>query len=260
MKYDIVKDKFAMIIELFPITRKLFYLFLDCILLRQMYVKKAMKKYIVKDTMLKFYDAGAGFCQYSDYILRQYPSSTVLAVDIKTDYVQSFKAYAENNLNGKFIVEQADLQEYVAKDKYDLAIAIDILEHIEDDRAVLGNFHDSLNEGGILIISSPSNYDEAAAFTEEHVRPGYAKSELEEKVTAAGFHIKESFYSYGKWGKIAWLLGMKTPMTLAGKGIIGMILAGIWMIVTYPLVRTLMFKDINTDNRIGNGIILIAEK
>ncbi len=260
MKYDIVKDKFARIIELFPTTRKVFYLFLDLILLRQKYVKKEISKLYPVGTSINFYDAGAGFCQYSDYVLKRYPNSNVLAVDIKTDYVESFKFYAENNHKGKFIVEQADLQNYISNDKYDLAIAIDILEHIEDDRAVLANFFQSMNKGSRLIISSPSNFDEAAAFTEEHVRPGYAKDELENKVTTAGFSILESYYSYGKWGKKAWIMGMKKPISMAGKGILGMICASIWMLITYPLVYLFMKLDMNSNNKIGNGLIVVAEK
>ena len=34
---------------------------------------------------------------------------------------------------------------------------------------------------GILIISTPSDRNEAAKFTEEHIRPGYNKKELEDK-------------------------------------------------------------------------------
>ncbi|MBN2829748.1 MAG: class I SAM-dependent methyltransferase [Candidatus Cloacimonetes bacterium] len=260
MKYDTVKDKFAKYIDLFPTLRVCFYTFLDLILLRQMYVKQKIGTYFTPGKPMAFYDAGAGFCQYSYHILKKYPHSRVLTVDLKEDYMDSFKSYAEDNLEGIITVKQADLQNFVPKEQYHLAIAIDILEHIEDDVSVMKNIHSSLKKDGIFIVSTPSNFDEAAKFTEEHVRPGYDKKELEDKLTDSGFKIIESAYSYGRYGKIAWKLGMKIPMQLAGKGVFGMIAAGMWMTMLYPVNYLLMKKDLITENSIGNGIIIVAEK
>jgi SAM-dependent methyltransferase len=260
MKYDTVKDKFAGAIDLFPALRVCFYTFLDLILLRQWYIKNLIKKYLKKDVPISFYDAGAGFCQYSYFILKKYPQSRVLTVDLKDDYMRSFKNYAETYLTGSVTIKQADLQEFVPDSKFDLAIAVDILEHIEDDVSVLKNIYSSLNNSGFLLISTPSNFDEAAAFTEEHVRPGYDKRELEEKLKLSGYEIVESIYSYGKFGKLAWRIGMKTPMQLAGKGIFGMFCSAFWMLITYPLNYLLMKMDVKTHNAAGNGIIIVARK
>ncbi|MDP8232844.1 MAG: class I SAM-dependent methyltransferase [Candidatus Zophobacter franzmannii] len=260
MKYDLVKDKLANAITLFPDARRLFYKVLDEILLRQWYIKTLMRKYCKKDEPLSFYDAGAGFCQYSYEVLKRFPNSEVLAVDIKADYLHAFKNFAEDNLTGSFTVKEADLQKYVPNKKYDMAIAIDILEHIEDDVSVIQNFHKCLKEGGILLISTPSTFDEAAAFTEEHVRPGYNKNELEDKLTRNGFELVESFYSYGKFGKLAWKLGMKIPIQLAGLGIFGMLASALWLAIFFPLNHYLMRLDTQTDNEVGNGIIIVAER
>jgi SAM-dependent methyltransferase len=73
---------------------------------------------------------------------------------------------------------------------FDCIGLFDVLEHIEDDAAVLAQVHGALRDGGGLIITVPQHrflwsiYDEHA----HHVRR-YAASELRAKVLQAGFRI-----------------------------------------------------------------------
>ena len=115
MKYDKVKDKFALAIDKFPVFRKLFYLLLDMLLLRQRYVKREIKKYFSAQKPLRFYDAGAGFGQYSYFILKKFKKAKVHAVDLKTDYMDSFAHYAEEVGWEDFTARQADLTKYTQK-------------------------------------------------------------------------------------------------------------------------------------------------
>ena len=69
MKYDSVKNIFAKIIDTFPIARKTFYVCLDMLLLRQRYVKQTIMKEFGNHQTLRFYDAGAGFGQYSYFMI-----------------------------------------------------------------------------------------------------------------------------------------------------------------------------------------------
>ncbi|MCK4979093.1 MAG: class I SAM-dependent methyltransferase, partial [Candidatus Delongbacteria bacterium] len=130
MQYDKVKDKFAVAIDKCPVLRKLFYLLLDMLLLRQWYVKRKIKKYFSTSKSLRFYDAGAGFGQYSYFILKKLKKAKVHAVDLKTDYMNSFAHYAKEVGWEDFTAQQADLTKYTPKERFDLIVAIDILEHI----------------------------------------------------------------------------------------------------------------------------------
>nr|MDK2850675.1 hypothetical protein [Candidatus Cloacimonadota bacterium] len=254
MKYEPVKDNIFSLIRLFPTLRRIFYFCLDFILLRQRYVKREIKKYF-KDGD-RFYDAGAGFCQYSDYVLRRYPRAQVFATDLKTDYLQSYASY----VGQRFSYQTADLVSFCPKISYNMAIAIDILEHIEDDRAVLRNLHNALKEGGYLIISTPSNLDKAARYAEEHVRPGYNKADLEKKLRDLGFKIVSSKYSYGPFGALAWKLQMKFPLAMLRATKYGAIFLPFWYLILSPLMELLMRLDILVDNKQGNGIIIVANK
>lgn len=260
MKYDIVKDKFAHMIARNIFLRKGFYFALNMLILRQKYVFKQIDSiYKDKCTSFDFYDAGGGFFQYSDYILNKFPRATVHSVDIKEDYVEDFGYYLEKiNSSKRFSYCKADLQSYVPKKRFDLIIAIDIMEHIENDKEVFKNFRKSVNDKGHLIISTPSNYDEAAKFTEEHVRPGYSKKELISKVKEAGFIIEDFKYTYGFFGKKYWILTMKKPLQIINKYRAMMLFLPLYYFIIYPVIGLLMALDQNINNKVGNGIMLVA--
>jgi SAM-dependent methyltransferase len=260
MQYDKIKDKFVGLIDKFPLVRKLFYTALDMLLLRQWYVKRVIKKYFMKDKPIRFYDAGAGFGQYSYFILKHFKKAKVHAVDLKTDYMNSFTRYAAKHCWMDFTAQQADLTTYIPKDKFDLILAIDILEHIEDDEQVLRNFRKVLAEGGKLIISSPSTFDESAKFTEEHVRPGYSKGEIISKLGKAGFKVVSFDYSYGKFGHLAWLLTMKYPMSILGKSKLFFLLLPFYYLLFYPISALFMLLDVKAKNKTGTGVIVVADR
>lgn len=79
--------------------------------------------------------------------------------------------------------------------KFDLIAMFDVLEHIEDDRAVLDAVNGRLSQDGVLLITVPafqflfSKHDRL----HHHFRR-YSKNELKEKVTAAGFKIERVNY------------------------------------------------------------------
>jgi SAM-dependent methyltransferase len=259
MQYDKVKDKLATIIDIFPFLRVIFYKILHLLFLREWYIERKVRKYFPPDYPIKFYDAGAGFGQYSYFILKNWENAEVLAVDLKPDYMESFALYSQDQGWHNFKCHQADLQRYTPKRQFDLILAIDILEHITDDLQVLKNFRVALKEGGKLIISSPSNLDKAAEFTEEHVRPGYSKEDITSKLNEAGFKIRSFEYSYGFWGHLYWLLALKTPMNILKKSIFLFPLLIPYYLISYPVCYLFMRLDMKWKNRRGTGIIIVAE-
>jgi hypothetical protein len=68
------------------------------------------------------------------------------------------------------------------------------MEHILEDVQVFRNFHRSLKQGGMLLISTPSDQggsdvhgEGEASFIEEHVRDGYNIKDIEDKLRSAVF-------------------------------------------------------------------------
>jgi SAM-dependent methyltransferase len=93
---------------------------------------------------------------------------------------------------------QADARRLCLREALDVVCALDVLEHIEDDAAVLSEIRAALRNGGVLIAAVPqhpwlwSASDELA----RHVRR-YRKGEIENKARAAGFDVRfaDSFVS-----------------------------------------------------------------
>jgi 2-polyprenyl-3-methyl-5-hydroxy-6-metoxy-1,4-benzoquinol methylase len=73
---------------------------------------------------------------------------------------------------------------------FDVIGEFDVLEHIEDEKAVLMAMHRALRPGGDIALTVPqhprlwSGTDEAA-----HHKRRYERGELEKKVEAAGFRV-----------------------------------------------------------------------
>ncbi len=260
MRYEPLKDIMASLLGSFPQTRSLLFAALDLMLLRQRYVKAAIQKYIPAEAAPRMYDAGAGYCQYSWFMLRKWQRSKVFALDLKVDYIRSFAAWLDPATHARFSFTQGDLQLYQPKNRYDLVTAIDILEHIPDDLAVLRNFFHCLKPGGKIIISTPSDTDEAARFTAEHVRPGYAMADLRAKLDSVGFQVIESKYSYGFWGSFAWKLSIRLPLKLIGVSKAFLMLLPLYYLPILPLSILMNKLDTQTLNHSGTGILMVAEK
>lgn len=85
---------------------------------------------------------------------------------------------------------QMDARQLPFREEFDVAGAFDVIEHIEDDRAVLRALHGAIVPGGGLLVTVPqhpllwSEYDVRA----RHVRR-YRAADLRAKVVEAGFEI-----------------------------------------------------------------------
>jgi hypothetical protein len=144
------------------------------------------------------------------------------------------------------------------------------MEHILEDDQVFENFSASLQPGGVLLISTPSDQggsdtdhheeDGVHGFIEEHVRDGYNKDELTAKLIRAGFSKVEISYTYGTYGSIAWKLSMKYPIQLLGVSKIFYVLLPLYYLLVFPFCALLNWVDVNRDNNSGTGLLVKAVK
>lgn len=269
MQYEPVKQTLGKLFSRKPWTRKLFYRLLDILLLRTWHIHKSLKTFARSQDgkSLQVLDAGSGFGQYSYYMARKFPNWHVTGIDIKQEETEACNRFFRQAKMTNARFQPHDLTAYEKPNTYDLILSVDVMEHIEDDKKVFANFYRSLKEGGMLLISTPSDkggsdvhHDDDISFIEEHVRDGYAAEEIEEKLTEAGFRPVETAYTYGRPGSISWRLSMKYPILMLGRSKAFLLILPFYYLVTMPFILALNRADVRQEHRSGTGLQVKAWK
>lgn len=270
MHYDPIKQTVGQLFNRWLFSRKLFYRLLDILLLRTWYIHRELKKFFrlkKNETDGSVLDAGCGFGQYSYYISRKRPAWKVTGVDLKEDEVASCRDFFTKCHIRHAAFKVADLVTYKQDESYDLIISVDVMEHIENDRAVFRNFFQSLKPGGLLMINTPSDKGGSGvsaqgetSFIEEHVRDGYGMKEMAKKLQEAGFQKISMTYTYGWPGHISWHLSMKFPIRLLGVSKVFLVLLPFYYLLVMPFALILNYVDLRLEHTSGTGLLVKAWK
>lgn len=142
---------------------------------------------------------------------------------------------------------------YDGADRADTVVLINVLEHMEDDRATLEKIHGSLNEGGRLLLFVPALPGLFGTLDEQfgHFRR-YARRGLAELVAARGYEIELLRYMNFP-GVFAWFLTGR----ILRKRTITPRAAAFYDARVVPLVRAI---ESRIAPPIGQSLILIAKK
>ncbi|HEU4717736.1 MAG TPA: class I SAM-dependent methyltransferase [Bacteroidia bacterium] len=268
MEYDPIKRSLGNVFNKSPFLRKVFYRLLDLLLLRAWHVHRELRAWRKgKGNDISILDAGSGYGQHSYYLSGMNPDWKILAVDVKEEQVEDCNRFFAQAGRKNVHFEVADLTVFKKENTYDLAISVDVMEHILEDELVFRNICASLKPGGMLLVSTPSDQggsdvhgDEESSFIGEHVRDGYNIKDIEDKMKRAGFSKVEALYSYGTPGKISWRLSMKWPIMLLGVSKIFFIIIPFYFLITYPFAYILNWIDTCTKHATGTGLIVKAWK
>lgn len=271
MDYDPIKDRLGTLFNRSHASQHLFYRILDTVFLRAWYVQRELKRILrALDQVgtIEVLDAGTGFGQYAYHLVRRHDRVRVDAVDVKEDYLQNARRFMERTpFSERVSFRQADLTRLDAVEAYHLVLSVDVMEHIEEDELVFANFARALRPGGYVLINTPSDLggsdvdDEGAeGFIGEHVRNGYNRAELEEKLERAGFEIDRSLYTYGKPGSMAWRLLVKYPMKMLSSNRASLLLLPLYYLPVLPVGMLLNAADLRETHDAGTGVIVVARK
>ena len=134
---------------------------------------------------------------------------TVLLTDYRDDYLDPLRVKWGQRKNLTFKkLDMSQRADYAVLTDFapDSVVFLNVLEHIEDDRAVLKNLFDHVPVGCRLAILVPFGMKLYSEFDKElgHFRR-YEKGELEGKMRDAGFQVEHQFY-FNKAGKLAWFV------------------------------------------------------
>jgi SAM-dependent methyltransferase len=268
--YDPIKDRFASFIKKSRFLRSIFYSLLDLFFLRSWHVRsviRSLTKEFSSRPNLKILDAGNGFGQYDRFLIKTFPNASILAVDVKDDYLADCGFYFEKEVAEKRIqFKTVDLLEMKETEpEFDFALCVDVLEHIEDDVKVIRNCANRLKSNGYFLMHSPSHYAEDDAdgdesFVGEHARAGYSKQDITEKLILAGLNPVKVHYSYGTLGHAAWVMLIKYPMMWLTLNKFLVVILPFYYLITLIPGLVCMQMDMFTKNEKGTGIYALAQK
>jgi 2-polyprenyl-3-methyl-5-hydroxy-6-metoxy-1,4-benzoquinol methylase len=269
MQYDPVKTFLGKIFNSHPSSRILFYKMLDLVLLRSWHIHRELRRWHREEpgerTIL---DAGAGFGQYTYFLSSLSTSYHIRAVDISEEHTTDCSNFFHLiHRDHQVTCEHLDLTCLSEPETYGLILCIDVMEHIREDEIVFRNFFLSLQQGGMLLISTPSDKGGSdshnpsdPSFISEHVRNGYGMSEIESKLKSAGFASVESRYTYGPAGNLSWKISMKIPILAMNISKAFVVLLPIYYLLTYPICLILNTLDLFFQQKAGTGLMVKAWK
>lgn len=269
MHYDPIKKEAARVFNCCRGGRILFYRFLDILLLRSWHIRREIRKWAAcARPGSNVLDAGSGFGQYVYYISRLRGQHIIKGIDIKSEETDTGnRFFGKERPGSRVIFETADLNRFNEPDRYDLILCVDVLEHIEDDLLVMGNLCRSLRKGGLLLISTPSDRGGSdvhgegdESFIGEHVRDGYGKDEISDKLLRAGFSRVDVRYSYGRPGQLSWRLSMKYPVKMINMSRLFFVLLPFYYMVIIPPSLVLNWLDLRGNHESGTGLVVAASK
>ena len=218
--------------------------------IRFTHVSKLVKQIV--DSPMEILDAGSGNGNYAFYLRKVFPKAKIIAVDICKEKIHN-ASYIAHSLDVKNIsFNQKSLTNIKEKGKYDLAVCIDVLEHIKDDLRALRKIKDSLKPGGSLILHVPK--DRKLAFRhfkrfkgfriEDHVREEYRVEEILRKIERAGLKVKGLSYTQGWFGSLAWEIDLLLIVHLRKL-----------RYIAFPFLYMLILADVYGKNGNGNGFL-----
>lgn len=264
--YDPLKAVLGKLVSRNVLMRRLFYTALGALFLRQWHVRAQLKKIARRGTVQDIFDAGSGYGQYTYLLGKLFCGARIHAVDVKDEQIADCRWFTERVKQANTTFEVGDLTVYRKPDSFDLALNVDVMEHILEDEAVFRNVFASLRSGGLFVCTTPTAKQESShvdvnSVIGEHVREGYTEREFREKMARAGFEIERLSRTYGPlWGKLAWLILQRIPMRLLALSKLLAVIVVPWMLVMYLPAALCMWLDVIGSNKDGGGWILVARK
>jgi 2-polyprenyl-3-methyl-5-hydroxy-6-metoxy-1,4-benzoquinol methylase len=160
--------------------------------------------HISGEKLEKVLDAGCGRGVFSFEIAKKFPDTQVVGGDLDEKQLEVNRYIADKAKLTNLEFSKMDVSKLAYKEKFDLVLSVDNLEHIEEDDKALAGLHTALKKGGKFVLHVPAYERRWFFFTFRtnfdvpgHFRPGYTIEDIKFKVKKSGFSIVYVQYTFG---------------------------------------------------------------
>ncbi|MGV3597063.1 MAG: methyltransferase domain-containing protein [Bacteroidota bacterium] len=248
--------------------KQMFYWLLDFFLLKSWHVHRELKIWSQANKHPShILDAGSGYGQYSYYMSKLSPQYNITAMDLRQNAICECNQFFRKRGMTNIFCRSGNLLDLNQPNSFDLILAVDVMEYIEEDTTLFKLFYEDLKDNGnLLIFTQASKRNEkptecmSTGMHGEKVRVGYDMAELKERLRKVGFKKVRARYSYGKAGKLSWALSMKFPFKLLNISRLFFILLPFYYAVMLPVCLLLNYLDTHVGHLNGTGLLLKAYK
>lgn len=199
-------------------------------------------------------EIGSGIGNISDCCIKA--GHDITLTDVRADYIHflknRFPSKADHILQMDLVDEQFDKKFEAYFEKFNTVFALNVIEHIEDDKKAITNALKLLNPGGQLIILVPAHsilYNKLDKNLFHFKR--YSKKSLSQLMNTKGITMA-GMKSFNGLGVLAWIYGG----LFVKKGVIG----GGDMKLYNKLVPLAKLIDKVTFYKIGLSLIAVSKK
>lgn len=263
-----IESTLALIFNSTTRQRKIFFKLLDIFLLKSWHIHRELKIWANANKHVShILDAGSGYGQYSYFMARLNPDYNITAFDLRQKAICECNNFFRKESVNNVFCRTGNLMDLNQPGAYDLILAVDIMEYIADDDRLFEMFFRDLKEKGNLLLftqaSGRSSKTQECLSTGLHgqkVRIGYEMADLKERLKKIGFKKVRARYSYGKAGKLSWLLSMKIPFRLLNISRYFLVLFPLYYLVMLPICLILNYLDTHVGHISGTGLLVKAYK
>ena len=159
---------------------------------REILHKLLMSCYTKSPSSARLLDVGCGMGYELDFFQKRLQKTEMLGMDISLGAVK----FGKENYKGYWCQGSATQVPFNSQ-AFDILMCLDVLEHLEDDKAILRECNRVCKPGGLLVVSVPACKFLWSAFDDlvSHKRR-YYKNELADKLKEANFEIQRISYAF----------------------------------------------------------------
>ncbi len=268
MQHIELRQKLSLLFKNRPYLRSAFYVLIDVLVVSFWHIRRGILSFARSHTgPVHLLDAGTGLGQYVYYLSRKFPSWNIYATDVSMQEICECNRYFNRMKYDRVLFRTEDMLELNRKEVYDMILAVNVIEYIEDDTKVLENFFNALKPGGMLLVSVQSDKSKKIQpnFTNkllgnESVVHRYGNLDLKKKLKELGYKNMKAHYAYGTSGRLSTFIGVSLPKRMLSRSKTFLYFMPLYYLLCYPLVFVLNSIDAYFVHLSGSELVVRAYK